>query len=69
MQSDQDIRNLRSCEGTSSLGGHAISTCSSCGKQLYASNELATIAVDKELGIGITENGSNDNGLFDDEAS
>ena len=64
---DQDLRNLRSFEGKSSFGGQTISMCSTCEKK-YTSNELATIAVDKELGINITENDTNDNALFDDDA-
>jgi len=46
---DQDIRNLR-CENiaTSIGGGQAILMCINCNKN-YSSNELATLAVDKEL--------------------
>ena len=47
---DQDLRNLRCQEGVLSLGGKSILQFNSCQKK-FSSNELASMAVDKKLGL------------------
>ena len=60
------LKNLKNYDGTSSLGGHTIPICSSCGKQNTSTNKMATNDVDNKLGID-TVNESNGGGGFDDK--
>ena len=63
--SDQDIRNLRSEFGVTSIGGGAILECfnSNCQKK-YTGNELATVAVDNILNCQNTLSPTDDQ-IFD----
>ena len=44
----QDLRNLRTREGITSLGGKSILRCNGC-QQSFSGNDIITIAVDKEF--------------------
>jgi hypothetical protein len=65
---DQDMQNLRTFEGESSLGNQAIVKCKSCGEG-YTSNQLALNALQKmlhlELGDDQNDNNSDGNHEFD----
>ena len=51
---NQDLRNLRCAKGSTTLEDKNILKCDKCEKA-YTSDELATIAVDKQLNIDLSQ--------------
>ena len=62
----QDLRNLRTQECETSIGGRSIVKCSNCNLE-YTSDDLARLAVDEHLKLSRVPHDDEQDDLFDDE--